>query len=65
MSKHPELSATLVEKGAAPGRSAYICPNARCVEAAFAKGKLSRALKSQIPDERLAEIKKELICKLQ
>ena len=65
MSNHPEQGVILVEKGAGVGRSAYFCRNEQCIEAAVAKGRLARALKSAVPQERLDSIKKELICKLQ
>ncbi len=32
-----------------PGRAAYVCPRAECVEAALSKGQLSRALRSTVP----------------
>ncbi|MBD1842922.1 YlxR family protein [Cyanobacteria bacterium FACHB-63] len=33
------------------GRSAYLCPNPNCVQAAQKKGRLSRALKATVPSE--------------
>ncbi len=32
-----------------PGRAAYVCPRLECIEAALAKGQLSRALRSAVP----------------
>ena len=32
-----------------PGRAAYVCPRPECIEAALAKGQLSRALRSAVP----------------
>jgi hypothetical protein len=32
-----------------PGRAAYVCPRQECVEAALAKGQLSRALRGVVP----------------
>lgn len=65
LSNDPEAGIVLVEKGSAPGRSAYVCPNEKCIDAAMGKGRLSRAMKTTVPGERLEAIKKELICKLQ
>ena len=55
----------LIESGAAPGRSAYLCRSIECVENGLAKGKLARSLKTAISAEQTEAIKKELICKLQ
>ncbi|CCY25553.1 predicted nucleic-acid-binding protein implicated in transcription termination [Brachyspira sp. CAG:484] len=33
------------------GRSAYLCYNSSCIEAAFKKNKLQKALKTPIPQE--------------
>lgn len=33
------------------GRSAYLCPNASCLEKARQKNRLGRALKAPIPDD--------------
>ena len=42
------------------GRSAYLCYNISCVEAAFKKNKIQKAIKSPIP----AELKGKLINEL-
>lgn len=33
------------------GRSAYICYNSSCIEAAFKKNKISKALKASVPED--------------
>ncbi len=32
-----------------PGRAAYVCPRQECIDAALAKGQISRALRSTLP----------------
>ncbi len=32
-----------------PGRAAYVCPRQECIDAALAKGQISRALRSTVP----------------
>lgn len=46
------------------GRSAYICKIESCVEAAFAKGRLERALRSALTPVGRVTLKLELECKL-
>ena len=46
------------------GRSAYVCPEAECIDAAGRKGKLARALRADLEDAELARVKEELACKL-
>lgn len=42
------------------GRSAYLCYNEACIEAAFKKNKLAKHLKSSIPNELKGQILNEL-----
>ena len=42
------------------GRSAYLCYNESCIEAAFKKNKLGKVLKRQIPDELKGQLLNEL-----
>jgi predicted RNA-binding protein YlxR (DUF448 family) len=65
LSNHPEQGVILVEAAAAPGRSAYLCKNEKCVTDGLSKSRLARALKTAVPEDRLDALKKELICKLQ
>ena len=51
------------EKGGI-GRSAYVCRLEGCVDAALAKEKLARALKTGVTEAQKAELKEELVCKL-
>ncbi|MEZ0326026.1 MAG: YlxR family protein [Fimbriimonas sp.] len=46
------------------GRSAYICPDPNCIEAALAKVKLDRALRTRVSQEDIQALRTELICKL-
>lgn len=46
------------------GRSAYVCRSADCVAAAFQKGRLERALRARLTEERRNGLRKELECKL-
>jgi len=65
VSNDPQHGPVLIEHGAAPGRSAYLCRTIECIENGLAKGKLARSLKTAISAEQTEAIKKELICKLQ
>jgi len=42
------------------GRSAYLCYNKACIEAAFKKGKLEKHLKASIPKELKGQLLDEL-----
>lgn len=42
------------------GRSAYLCYNKACIEAAFKKNKLSKHLKAPIPNELKGQLLDEL-----
>ena len=42
------------------GRSAYLCYNKNCIENAFKKNKLSKALKTSIPQELKGQLLDEL-----
>lgn len=42
------------------GRSAYLCYNEACIEAAFKKNKLAKHLKSSIPNELKGQLLDEL-----
>ena len=37
--------------GKTPGRGAYLCPSAECLRKALKEKRLTRALRSEIPDE--------------
>jgi predicted RNA-binding protein YlxR (DUF448 family) len=39
------------ESGRAAGRGAYVCRTGECLDTAFTKGALSRALKTPVPTE--------------
>ena len=47
--------------GKANGRGAYICKSAECLKKAGRNKGLERSLKSQVPEEVLERIEKELI----
>ena len=42
------------------GRSAYLCYNEACIEAAFKKNKLAKHLKTSIPNELKGQLLDEL-----
>jgi len=46
--------------GTAPGRGAYVCSTMECVERALRRGRLSRALRAEIDESRVTELKEEL-----
>lgn len=49
--KSPEGSVSLDFKGKAPGRGAYICPQAECLKKAIRSKALERAFETAIPEE--------------
>ena len=49
---------------ACEGRSAYLCEKSECMEAALAKGRLERALKTPVSADDRERLRKELECKL-
>ena len=57
----PENEEASVDRsGRKNGRGAYICPQVSCLEAAVRKKALDRSLKTQITEETLEALKKEL-----
>ena len=42
------------------GRSAYLCYNDSCIESAFRKNKLSKVLKTSVPNELKGQLLDEL-----
>ena len=42
------------------GRSAYLCYNNSCIESAFRKNKLSKVLKTSVPNELKGQLLDEL-----
>ena len=49
--KGPEGGISLDFRGKAPGRGAYLCPNAECLSKAIRSKALERAFSCQIPQE--------------
>ena len=49
--KSPDGGISLDFTGKAPGRGAYICPNADCLKKAIKARALEKAFSAQIPDE--------------
>ena len=54
--KSPEGDVTLDFTGKKPGRGAYICPSAECLNKAIKSKALNRAFKQQIPDSITGEL---------
>ena len=52
---------TLDFKGKAPGRGAYVCPNADCLNKAVKARALERAFSARIPAEVYARLQEEMI----
>ena len=51
---------TLDFGGKAPGRGAYICPNAECLKKALRSKSLDRSLEVTIPQEVIDRLEKEM-----
>lgn len=58
--RSPEGKVTLDSKGKAPGRGAYVCPNAECLKRAVKSKALSRALEVEIPQEIYDSLQQQL-----
>ncbi|MGB9830493.1 MAG: RNase P modulator RnpM, partial [Fervidicoccus fontis] len=56
----PEQKIIIDPTGKRSGRGAYICKNIVCLEAALAGRNLQQALKSDIPNEVIEELKRSL-----
>lgn len=56
---------SFIANGPSDGRSAYICPQAACLDAALSKGRLSRALRQALDNDHLERLRRDLACKLQ
>ena len=51
---------SLAFRGKAPGRGAYVCPNAVCLKKAVKARALERAFSAQIPAEIYARLEEEM-----
>ncbi len=58
--RSPEGEVSLDFKGKAPGRGAYICPNAECLKRAVKARALERAFSAQIPREVYERLQAEM-----
>lgn len=58
--RSPEGDVSLDFKGKAPGRGAYICPNAECLKKAMKARALERAFSAQIPGEVYEKLQAEM-----
>ena len=58
--RSPEGEVSLDFKGNAPGRGAYICPNAECLKRAVKARALERAFSAQIPREVYERLQAEM-----
>ncbi len=56
----PEGDISLDFKGKAPGRGAYICPNAQCLKKAVRARALEKAFSAQIPEEVYEKLNEEM-----
>lgn len=58
--RSPEDDISLDFKGKAPGRGAYICPNAQCLKKAVRARALEKAFSAQIPEEVYEKLNEEM-----
>ena len=56
----PEGTVSLDFSGKAPGRGAYLCPNAECLKKAIRSKALDRSLETQIPQQVDERLEKEM-----
>lgn len=60
--RSPEGEINLDFKGKAPGRGAYICPNADCLKKAVKARALEKTFSAQIPEEVYIKLNEEMVC---
>ena len=58
--RSPEGEISLDFRGKAPGRGAYLCPNAECLKKAIRSKALDRSLETQIPQQVYERLEKEM-----
>ena len=58
--RSPEDDISLDFKGKAPGRGAYICPNAQCLKKSVRARALEKAFSAQIPEEVYEKLNEEM-----
>ena len=58
--RSPEGEISLDFRGKAPGRGAYVCPQAECLRRAIKSRALERGLDCQIPQEIYDELLKQM-----
>lgn len=58
--RSPEGAVSLDRSGKKPGRGAYVCPNAGCIEKAFQSKSLERALQMKVSPETKEALLAEL-----
>lgn len=58
--RSPDGDISLDFKGKAPGRGAYICPNAQCLKKAVRARALEKAFSAQIPEEVYEKLNEEM-----
>jgi predicted RNA-binding protein YlxR (DUF448 family) len=56
----PEGDITLDFRGKIPGRGAYVCPNAECLEKAVKTRAIDRALETKVPPELYDALREQL-----
>ena len=56
----PDGGVSLDLGGKKPGRGAYICKNAKCLEKAWKSKRIAKSLECDIPDELYAALKEEI-----
>ena len=56
----PDGGVSLDFRGKAPGRGAYICPDAACLKKALRSKALDRSLEVTIPEEIYARLEQEM-----
>ncbi len=58
--RSPEGELSLDFRGKAPGRGAYLCPNAVCLQKAIRSKSLDRSLKVEIPQEIYQKLQEQM-----
>jgi len=64
MAFRPDGSFGVVERGVHVGRSAYVCPDLACVDAAMKRGGVERTLRLRFESAVKEALWNELKCKL-
>lgn len=63
LTRLPDGEVAVLMRGPGVGRSAYVCPDEKCINSALAKGRLNRAFRLEVSTSAIERLRAELECK--